>query len=54
MTMTTLNFLQSLFTQGTSLPEPVALLFVGTLMISLGNLQRRVSLAKVSKETGKI
>jgi hypothetical protein len=40
MTITMLNLLQSLVTQGTSLPEPVALLFVGTLMICLGNLQR--------------
>jgi hypothetical protein len=49
-----LNLLQSLATHGTSLPEPVALLFVGALMISLGNLQRRVSLARVAKEAGKI
>ena len=56
MTMTTLNQLHSLFTQSTSfLPEPVALLFVGTIMIGLGNLQRRtLALAKVAKNTSKV
>jgi hypothetical protein len=49
-----MNLLQTLATHGTSLPEPVALLFVGMLMISLGSLGRRsLSLAKVPKQAGK-
>ena len=60
MTMTTLNLLQNLIAHGTSLPEPVALLFVGTLMICLGNLQRgnlerrALSLSKAAQEDGNI
>ena len=41
MTMTTVNLLHSLVIHGIALPEPTALLFAGTLMIILGNLQRR-------------
>ncbi len=58
MTMT-LSLLQNLVTPlGTYLPEPAALLFVGALMISLGNLhrgnleRRAVSLGKAAKVAG--
>ena len=48
----TMSLLQNFVTNG--LLEPMALIFVGTLMISLGNVQRRkASLAKIAEETGK-
>ena len=54
----TMNLLHSLVTHvgntGFALPEPTALLFVGTLMISLGNLQRRREIGGRSKEDGKV
>jgi hypothetical protein len=55
--MTAMNLLHSLITNvgnTIALPEPTALLFVGTLMLSLGNLQRRVvRLAGSAKQSGK-
>jgi hypothetical protein len=55
--MTTMNLLYSLVTNvgnTIALPEPMALLLVGTLMLSLGNLQRRVvRLAPSAKKSGK-
>ena len=52
-----MNLLHSLVTNvgnTIALPEPTALLFMGTLMLSLGNLQRRVArLSGGAKESAK-
>jgi hypothetical protein len=47
-----INLLQSVIlnatNSGTLLPEPTALLLMGTLMLIVGNLQRRAFLARTS------